>query len=135
MKTFLRTISIVFIIGYSAYSQAMITGPIYQETEIVPNAFVTTRANWASQKLAYTTGGVTFTYPAGQYTNPPDVSITVEEVSVPVGTNFVQHIVTSNSATSTTVSVHIGTITALVFTAFEEAPSGSVNVHLNAIGF
>ena len=81
-----------------------------------------------SQSLPYTQGGLTFTYPTGLFTNPPTIQITIQSGTVLTTTLFTP-MVTSNSATSTTVYVNASTLLSIL-----EATSSQVTVHLVAIG-
>lgn len=131
MKILLSAITLVLLIGYSAYSNAMQSGFLYEQTLNSDNvSFNVSQAFWATQSLSYAPGGVTFTYPSGLFTNPPTVTIGVQGVSLPTGTTIVSPIVIANAATSTTVQVFVGDILLGIL----EAASGEVTVHIRATG-
>lgn len=78
----------------------------------------------------YTTGGVTFTYPSGMFTNPPTVQVSIEPNPLNPNSNFLVEVI-SNTTQETVVMVYVAQYTgeSIVVT---EAPAGSALVYLNA---
>jgi hypothetical protein len=94
-----------------------------------PNQVQIGNMHFSSQTLSYVQGGITFVYPAGLFTQAPTVVLTVAPTPFNGSLSNYSPTVMSNSASSTEVHVSVTTLIALT-----EALTGSVNVHLFAVG-
>jgi hypothetical protein len=126
-KLFLLNIFMLIALSYCdcfGMSYGVITGETVTEfyTEYYDEG-------WASQTLSYTNGGLVFTYPTNLFTDAPTVVVSIELLSSYDSSTFYVAQVIDNSSTSATVYVSTGTLSTL-----EEAATGSVNVHLWAVG-
>lgn len=85
---------------------------------------------YATGTIDYSSGGITFSYPAGLFTQAPHVIVTVQLKNLDFSTTkAITPIVTSNSAAQTVVRVLSETLT-----TFDEASTNDVSVNLLAIG-
>lgn len=116
----------IIIFSTTACFGAMTTGFVIREI-VTGDMIERDPLNYATDQQAYTTGGITFTYPSNWFTVPPFIQISVIQNS-PHSTNeaYVAE-VSANSAGATTVMVyHIN------FGVVTDAPSNSVTVCLLA---
>ncbi len=94
----------------------------------MPGGFQMNEFNIVTDSLPYVNGGLTFTYPANTFTVAPYVTVTTQTSSYS-SAFLVSHMITSNSAASTTIRVNIynsGYVS--------EAATGAVIVHISAFG-
>ena len=89
----------------------LVTGTLLEEEAIGGNATETRRRKYASDKLDYVAGGLTFNWPAGYFMGPPRVLISIELKNAPYSpAGILIHVVTANTAAATTVRVNKGSI-------------------------
>lgn len=87
----------------------------------------------ASQKLSYTAGGLTFTYPTGLFTMIPMIRLAVQANAAHADNITYTAEISANSSTSATVMVYKFTTT-LGLVSIAEAASGDVTIHFVAAG-
>lgn len=87
----------------------------------------------ASQKVSYTAGGLTFTYPVGLFTMVPMIRLAVQANAAHADTITYTAEISANSTTSATVMVYKFTTT-LGLVSIAEAASGDVTIHFVAAG-
>ena len=128
----MKQLKLIFIITITFLilpcSAAMITGFVTKEI-ITGNMIERDPLNFAVDQQNYTTGGVTFTYPAGWFTQPPLVQIAVIQNSAHPTTETFGAEVSANSTSSTTVMVYQVSSGGTV----NEAPGSAITVCLLAI--
>lgn len=107
-------------------------GKIMSEIE-ADGAIERTAVYYVSDNQTYMSGGITFTYPSGIFTTPPNVQISIEQLTPhPDDTTYTAEI-SANSATQTTITVYeLDTLLAVV--SINEAPDNVVAVHILAMG-
>lgn len=108
---------------------SMRTGYIIKESSTGAGATQLSPLNYAAQTLSYTAGGITFTYPAGFFSAPPTVliSLTLTGLSYTTATTVVA-MIASNSASSTTVRVNKATLASIL-----EAGTNDVEISIFAV--
>ncbi len=105
----------------------MVTGVVTQTTQTFDMAS-RSQLNYVIDQQNYTTGGATFTYPVGWFTQPPFIQIAVIQ-NIPHSTNETFGAeVSTNSAGSTTIMVY-----QVSFGVVSEAPDSSITVCLLAV--
>jgi len=116
---------IIFSATYTCYGQAV--GSLLRE-EITTNMVVRSRLNYMTDDQVYTTGGITFNYPPGWFTQPPIIQISLEQDSAHPPTQTYVTEVSANTTTSTTVMVY------QISSGFvSDAPTGVITVSLFAL--
>jgi hypothetical protein len=103
------------------------TGVITQET-VTSNMITLADLNYAADQQLYATGGITFTYPAGWFSAPPFVQVSVGQVETHPTTETYVAEVSVNTSTGTTVMVY--KVSSGVVT---EAPDSTLLIYLLAI--
>lgn len=122
----IKSILLCTIIVFQYIHADMQSGHMYQEIASEQGRVDIVKMNFATDVLPYVSGGLTFTYPTGLFSTAPRVQITIERAfSLLSATAFI----TSNSATSTTVRVVLGSLLSIL-----EAATGTVTVYLLATG-
>src|ERR1700738_3854825 len=95
----LLIIMIAVLHSQSFMSHAMITGLTQQTIIISPTQTSMSMVPFASDTQSYVNGGITFTYPAGLFTQAPYVVIAVQLTGLPYSTSQqVTTVITSHSA-------------------------------------
>ena len=119
------------LMAYMSCVDAVIdSGFLIQALQIYTGRTDYQRQYYATGAIDYSTGGVTFTYPAGLFTQAPQVLISVQLKNLSFSTTqTITPIITSNSASETVVRVLSGTLITL-----GEASTNDVTVNLLAIG-
>lgn len=121
-----KLILLMLIITSNIPCYALIYGTIDQDI-ISGNAIDHFPLHYASDQQMYTNGvgGITFTYPAGWFTQAPMVQASVmQNIAHPATETYVAE-VSNNTTTSTTVMIYV--VNAGVVS---EAPTGSVIVNI-----
>ena len=90
-------------------------------------------AHIASQKLSYTAGGLTFTYPTGLFTMIPMLRVALQTNAAHADTITYTAEISANSSTSATIMVYKFTTT-LGLVSIAEAATGDVTIHFVAAG-
>ncbi len=128
MKQFLKAI-ILFVFTQYFSCNAFITMPAFTEERIHSGIIARERTNWCIDAIDYTNGGVSCSYPAGLFTNVPYVAITLELKNASYATTEqFAAVITSNSATQTTVRVN-----KIDADSVQEASDDDVIVHIFAL--
>ena len=120
---FITAITFLMIPCYGTMAAGFVT----QMTETT-NTIERDPLNYAIDQKSYTTGGVTFTYPAGWFTQPPFIQVTVIQNSAHSINETYEAEVCTNSAGSTMVMVY-----KVNFGIVSEAPNSSITVCLLAV--
>lgn len=108
-------------------SYAQVIGYYIQEV-VLPTRIEMNTVNFFDDTQSYTTGGITFTYPSGWFTQPPMIQVTLQQnVSHATTLTYTAEVV-SNSTTSTVVMVY--EINAGVVS---DAPTGVVTIIISAV--
>lgn len=93
----------------------LVTGTLLEEIAVGGNAIERRRRKYASDKLDYVAGGLTFNWPAGYFTGAPRVLISIElKNAVYALTDILAHVVTANTAASTTMRVNKGSLSGIL---------------------
>lgn len=122
----------IFIFIFTQFYSSFLAEEIgrLNTTKISPGLIINSFRMYYSNKLSYTTGGITFTYPEGVFSSAPLVIISTTLQNLEYSTNqIVNPQVTTNNDTSTIIRVNVsngGTI--------QEAADNDVTVNLLAIG-
>jgi hypothetical protein len=126
IKLFTAIIIFKSIICYGAMTIGFIT-----RMTIVGNRMEQDLLHYAIEGQLYTNGGLTFNYPVGLFPQPPIVTVSLQPIGVvPMDTTFVAEI-TTNSATSTMITVKKG-VTTLGVVSLSQAATNDVTVYLQA---
>ena len=101
---------------------SIVEGKIDSMTKPSPGLTLTTKKGYCYEKQDYVNGGNTFNYPAGLFSLPPNVALSIELKNLAYSTGqIIIPIITSNTTTSSTVRVNVGT-TASVSEVLRSAP-------------
>jgi|GEM_PF-2543761 len=114
----------------SCYGQAY--GIIIQ-TIVDADSIQMSDLNYVSDQQSYTTGGVTFTYPAGLFAVAPFVNVSIQTTSPHPNTETFTVEVSANDANSATIMVY-QLVTTAGIVSINEAPTGSVTIYFFAVG-
>ncbi len=127
----MKQIKLIFLLSITLFSQhccaTMSVGYIIQN--ISANSS-TTHINlaYATDWQGYTTGGITFNYPTGLFTQSPLIQVSISPTSSHPTTETFTAEVSANSDLSTTVMVY-----SVSGGVVSEAPASSINVYLFAL--
>ena len=128
MKQWCSLIALTFVSGIYADSVA---GFIDVTTGLGTGQLSGTYQQFYANVLSYTSGGVTFTYPAGLFDSAPFLRITVALKNRPYRTyEAITYEVVSTSSAQTKVRVNVGN--GVTFPAIFEASTNDVEVYLEA---
>lgn len=127
IKLFAAIIIFESIICYGAMTIGFIT-----RMTITGNRMEQDILHYAIEGQSYVNGGLTFTYPIGLFPQAPIVTVSLQpNIVIPMDTTYVAEI-TTNSATSTMITVKKA-VTTLGVVSLAEAPTNDVTVYLQAL--
>lgn len=104
---------------------------LIERTEVFPGAFEYSTVYQYVDVQPYTSGGLTFIYPAGIFASTPMVTVSLEDFSMTLtSTNITAPWITVNSATQTTIYAVRDDGNG----GYQEVPTNGANVHIKAVG-
>lgn len=129
MKKLLKFIFLITSAISFFNANPMIIGTLETQRE-VDNYTEITPIFYATESQTYTTGGLTFNYPAGTFTAPPIVQVSVNPTTPHPNSETFGPEISTNSPTSTTIMVYF-----INSSGVSEAANGTVTVNILATGY
>lgn len=128
MKYFTSFLLLLSIISF--HCKGSVTGNLSTFESVADGLILNSAISYFIDSASYVNGGVTFNYPAGLFSTPPTIRVSLEEAETTylTGQVFVAEI-TANSTTAVTIRVNLVTTSTIT-----EASNNEITVHIFAIG-